>query len=175
MIRIFRKLHRYTGLALFVFFLLMGITGGLLGWKKQVPLLPPTAKGASAQAADWLPMDSLQKKAHVYLQQSVNEPLSLELDRIDVRPDKGIAKFVYAHHYWEVQLDCTTAGLLSIGRRHSDLMEHLHDFSFFDRGLQTGNDVIKLIYTTIMALAVIVFSITGFWLWYGPKRMKQGK
>lgn len=174
-IREFRKIHRYTGIALFLFFLVIGLTGLLLGWKKQATLLPPTSKGASAAAALWLPVDSLQKKAHAYVRDSISADLSLELDRIDIRPDKGIAKFLYANHYWEVQLDCTTAAVLSVGKRHSDFLEHVHDFSIFDREIKTGGDVIKLIYTTTMGLAVIIFSITGFWLWYGPKRMKQGK
>jgi hypothetical protein len=26
-----------------------------------------------------------------------------------------------------------------------------------------------------MGLALLLFTITGFWLWYGPKRMKQVK
>jgi len=174
-IRDFRKIHRWSGLALAVFFLLIGITGFLLGWKKEVPLLPPTSKGASATAADWLPVDSLTKVAHAYVRDSIDASLSLELDRIDIRPGKGIAKYLFANHYWELQVDCTTAEILSVGKRHSDFIEHLHDFSFFDRGLQNSNDIIKLIYTTLMGLAVVVFTVTGFWLWYGPKRMKAGK
>ena len=175
LIRISRKVHRYTGLALALFFFIVGVTGLLLGWKKQAVLLPPTAKGASALAAQWLPVDSLTKKAHTYLQQSVPQNLSLDLDRIDIRPDKGIAKFVYANHYWEVQVDCTNAALLSVGQRHSDFLEHLHDFSLFDRELKTSGDYIKLFYTTIMGLSVIIFTLTGFWLWYGPKQMKGSR
>jgi uncharacterized iron-regulated membrane protein len=175
LIRVTRKVHRYTGLALALFFFVVGVTGLLLGWKKQAQLLPPTSKGASAQTAQWLPVDSLTKNAHHYLQRSVPQDLSLELDRIDIRPDKGIAKFIYANHYWEVQVDCTNAALLSVGQRHSDFLEHLHDFSLFDRQLKTGEDYIKLFYTTIMGLSVIVFTLTGFWLWYGPKQMKSNK
>ena len=97
------------------------------------------------------------------------------LDRIDIRPDKGIAKFLYANHYWEVQVDCTTAEILSVGKRHSDFLEHLHDFSLLDRELKTSGDYIKLFYTTIMGLSVIIFTLTGFWLWYGPKQMKGSR
>ena len=175
LIRISRKIHRYTGLTLAIFFLIIGTTGLLLGWKKQATLLPPTAKGASAEAGAWLPVHQLTQKAHGYLQDSLGRNLSLELDRIDIRPDKGIAKYVYVDHYCEVQVDCTNAGLLSIGKRNSDFLEHLHDFSLFDREIKTGGDVIKLFYTSIMGLSVIVFTLTGFWLWYGPKQMKQGK
>jgi hypothetical protein len=32
-----------------------------------------------------------------------------------------------------------------------------------------------VIYSTIMGVALLIFTITGFWLWYGPKRMKQDK
>lgn len=175
LIRVSRKVHRYTGLALALFFFTIGVTGLLLGWKKQAVLLPPTSKGASAVAAEWLPVDSLTQQAHVYLQQAAGSDLSLQLDRIDIRPDKGIAKYIYADHYWEVQVDCSNAALLSVGKRNSDFIEHLHDFSLFDRELKTGGDVLKLLYTTVMGLSVIVFTITGFWLWYGPKRMKQSK
>ena len=175
LLRITRKIHRYTGLALAIFFLVIGVTGLLLGWKKQAVLLPPTAKGVSAEAVQWLPVNTLTQKAHKYLQDSVGAHLSLELDRIDIRPDKGIAKYVYVDHYWEVQVDCTNAALLSIGKRNSDFLEHLHDFSLFDREIKTGGDVIKLFYTTLMGLSVIVFTLTGFWLWYGPKQMKHIK
>ena len=173
LIRVSRKVHRFTGLMLFIFFLLIGITGLLLGWKKQTGLLPATAKGISANASAWLPVDHLKQKANTYLQDSIKEKLSLELDRIDIRPQKGIAKFVYADHFWEVQLDCTDGSLLHFGKRNSDIIEQIHDASLADRATGTGNDFIKLFYTTVMGLAVIIFSLTGFWLWYGPKRMRH--
>jgi hypothetical protein len=172
-IRWFRKVHRFTGIFLFAFFLIIGITGLLLGWKKQTGLLPGTAKGISNNAADWMSLDSLELIASRFLIDSVSPDLSTKLDRIDIRPDKGIAKMIYTDHYWELQLDCTTGEVIQTGRRNSDFIEHLHDFSILDREIKTGTDVIKLIYTSIMGLAVITFSITGFWLWYGPKRMKH--
>jgi uncharacterized iron-regulated membrane protein len=56
--------------------------------------------------------------------------------------------------------------------RRSDFVENIHDGSILDRLLQT-NGIIKLIYTSIMGLALIIFVVTGFWLWYGPKRMRR--
>ncbi len=172
-LRVSRKVHRVTGLLLFIFFLVMGITGLLLGWKKQTGLLPATAKGTSVNVAEWLPVDSLKKRAHAYVQDSISADLSLQLDRIDFRPQKGSVKFLYADHYWEVQLDCTNGQLLHIGRRNSDIIEQIHDGSLADRAAGTGNDGIKLFYTTVMGLGMVVFSLTGFWLWYGPKRMRK--
>lgn len=170
-LRAARKLHRVTGIFLFVFFFIIAITGLLLGWKKQTGLLPPSAKGVSTNPATWLPIDSLQQKAASYLA-TIEEGLPADLDRIDIRPGKGMVKFVYARHFWELQLDCTTGALLQASRRNSDIIEKIHDASLLDYSLSTG-DWIKLVYTTIMGLALILFTVTGFWLWYGPKRMRR--
>jgi uncharacterized iron-regulated membrane protein len=171
-LRTFRKVHRITGALLFAFFFIVAITGLLLGWKKQTGLLPKSAKGISAHSKDWLPIDNLQAKADAYLLDSVSPNLSLKMDRIDIRPDKGMVKFVYADHYWGLQLDCTTGELLQIDRRVSDFIEQIHDGSIIDHKI-TGADFFKLIYTSIMGVALLIFTITGFWLWYGPKRMRK--
>lgn len=172
-LRVVRKLHRVTGVALFLFFFVIAVTGLLLGWKKNFSYLQaPSHKGVSANAADWLPMDSLQQKAVRYLKDSVSADLSPKLDRLDLRPDKGMVKVLFADHYWGLQLDCTTGALLHIERRRSDFIEHLHDATLVDNQLATGG-IIKLVYTTIMGLALVLFTVTGFWLWYGPRRMRH--
>lgn len=173
LLRTFRKIHRLTGVLLFAFFFVMAITGLLLGWKKQTGLLPPSAKGVSVHPNDWLSIDILKKRAEEHLKTAVSPSLSSSIDRIDIRPDKGMVKFVYADHYWGLQLDCTTGALLQVDRRNSDLMEQIHDGSILHRGLNTPGDWIKLLYTSIMGLALLLFTITGFWLWYGPKRMRK--
>jgi uncharacterized iron-regulated membrane protein len=162
------------GASLFVIFLFISVTGLLLGWKKDSRgyLLPNTQKGHSAQATDWLPLATLQDRA-VFLLDSLNAQLDVQLDRMDVRPDKGIVKFTFKKHYQEIQLDMTTGQLLSYGKRRSDLLEQLHDGSWIDR--QLGSGFFKLIYTSVGGLALFLFTITGFWLWYGPKRMRKGR
>jgi len=90
-----------------------------------------------------------------------------------MRPSKGIAKFVFKEHYWELQLDATTAEVLQISRRNSDIIENIHDGSIVDRFLGIEGGWFKLFYTSVLGIALLTFSITGFWLWYGPKRMKE--
>ena len=172
-LRNFRKVHRWTGALLFVFFFIVAITGLLLGWKKQTGLLPPSQKGTSTNPADWLSIDSLRLKANTYLLDSIGSDLSTEIDRIDIRPDKGMVKMVYKGHYWGLQLDCTTGAVLQVDRRASDFMEQIHDGSILDLNLKTGSDIFKLFYTSVMGIALLLFTITGFWLWYGPKRMRK--
>lgn len=173
-LRIFRKVHRTTGALLFVFFFFISITGLILGWKKNSngTILPKTQKGTTANLKEWLPVDSLHSIACYTLHDKVSPDMSLELDRIDIRKEKGSVKFVFVDHFYEVQLDGATGNVLSIGQRHSDFLENVHDGSILDRYLGT-NGYIKLVYTTIMGISLFVFTLTGFWLWYGPKRMRR--
>jgi len=174
-IRIFRKVHRITGAFLFVFFFFISVSGILLGWKNNSNglILPKTKIGTSTNLQEWLPIDSLHQIAINNLQDTFPQKIDLEVDRIDIRKSKGIVKFVFKNNYWEVQLDGATGNLLQIGKRNSDFIENLHDGSILDTWFNTSNKPIKLIYTTVMGFALLLFTITGFWLWYGPKRMKQ--
>lgn len=176
-LRTFRKIHRATGALLFMFFFFISISGVILGWKSHSNglILPKSFIGTSSNLKHWLPLDSLRKKANVILHDSISSNLSLELDRIDVRKDSGMLKFVFKNHYWEIQLDGATGNLLNIGKRHSDFFENIHDGSILDSYFATSNEQIKVIYTTVMGLALLLFTVTGFWLWYGPKRMKRIK
>jgi len=170
-----RKIHRQTGALLFVFFFIVALTGLLLGWKKNSSgyLLPKTYQGTSTNLKDWLPIDSLHKNASRYMLDSVSAAASLQLDRIDIRPEKGVVKFVFEYEFTGLQLDGATGKLLHIDKRRSDFIEHIHDGSILDIYFNTTGGQIKLIYTTIMGLALLLFTITGFWLWYGPKSMRK--
>lgn len=174
-LKITRKLHRTTGALLFVFFFIVSVTGLLLGWKKHSGgiILPKNYQGQSNDPKDWLPVDILHQKALTIVREQISPELSPELERIDFRPDKGMVKFVFVENYWGVQLDCTTGELLHIERRRSDFIENVHDGSILDVLFSTENGQFKLVYTTIMGSALLLFTISGFWLWYGPKRFKN--
>jgi len=174
-IRLFRKVHRTTGIILFVFFIFVSVTGILLGWKKHSGeiIIPKTYEGTSNDLKDWRTISELHTSANGILHDSIDSELSIIIDRIDIRKKKGSVKFIYEDHFWEIQLDGTTGKLLSIGKRHSDLIENIHDGSILDNYFGTNKGQIKLIYTSIMGLALLLFSISGFWIWYGPKRMKK--
>ncbi len=165
------------GIVLAVLFLVIALSGLLLGWKKHSfgMILPKTEKGISINIEDWMPMDSLHQIAIRTLHKNVDPNLSLELDRIDVRPNKGMMKFVFEEGYHEIQLDATTGEVLHIERRISDLIEEIHDGSIVDKMLRIDGDVFKLIYTTLMGVSLFLFVITGIWLWVGPKIMKRLK
>ena len=170
-----RKVHRFTGIALFVFFFIVAVSGLLLGWKKHSGgmILAKTYQGKSTDAKNWLPIHQLQEKAVKIGREQIDPKLSDKIERIDVRADKGIVKFVFAEAYWGVQLDLTTGELLYIERRWSDLIEHIHDGTLVDNLLGISDGWFKLFYTTVMGTALLTFTITGFWLWYGPKQFRR--
>ena len=173
-LRIFRKVHRTTGALLFIFFFFISISGLFLGWKKNSNgyILPKTQKGTTADLKQWLPVDSLHTIACTTLHREVSSDLSLEIDRIDMRKEKGSVKFVFVDSFYEVQLDGATGNVLSIGKRRSDFLENIHDGSLVDDYLGLEG-YFKLIYTSVMGVSLLIFTITGFWLWYGPKRMRK--
>ena len=173
-LRGFRKVHRTMGATLFVFFFVISVSGFLLGWKKNSfgVLQSATQKGSSTSFTQWLPLDSLKMKALFYVRKELENEQSLEIKRIDVNEAKGIVKFIFTEYYG-VQLDGSTGNLLLLERRYSDLIEELHDGSVLDTYFKTTGNPIKLIYTTLMSIALLLFTITGFWLWLGPKRMRK--
>lgn len=171
-----RKIHRQLGVILFSFFIIVGSTGLLLGWKKNVSALQqPPEQGISTNMDNWLSMDSLILIANEELVKQRGVGISLEVDKIDARPTKGMVKVIYKQHYYSVQLDAVTGQVLAFEYRTSDLIEHLHDGTFIDQLFHIPGGIFKLIYTSILSLALITFSVTGFWLWYGPKIMRRLK
>ena len=173
-LRIFRKIHRITASITFMIVFIVAVTGILLAWKKHSgnAIQPKTQRGTTSELGAWLPLDSLKTLGIAALLKH-DASLSPELDRMDVRPGKGVLKFRFEHHYWEVQLDGATGETLHIGRRYSDLFEQIHDGSIVDRLLCIGGDWFKLAFSNVSGWALLFFTVTGVWLWLGPKWMRR--
>jgi uncharacterized iron-regulated membrane protein len=176
LLRTFRSLHRYTGALLFFFFFWVGASGLFLGWKKHSggAILPQTQRGEAEVLAEWMPIDQLADRAVAALE--VAEPgAGTEIDRMDVRPGKGVAKVRFEGHHTEVQVDGATGEVLQIATRHSDWLEALHDGSIVEGWLGLRGGYFKVFYTSVTGIALLLFTITGFWLWYGPKRLRKAR
>jgi hypothetical protein len=169
-----RRIHRLTASFLSVALIIVAVSGILLGWKKNSNgyLHPDSHQGTTTDFARWLPLDSLRAIAIMTLRERGREGLSEEIDRIDIRPDYGMVKFVFAHHYHGVQLDGATGAVLQVEHRRSDVVEDIHDMSIIDKMLGVDGEVFKLIYTTFTGLSLLLFTATGIWLRYPPKSRK---
>lgn len=172
-LRDFRKVHRYTGALLFICFLFIALTGTALGLKKHTGdvILPKTRTGSTEELKAWKPLNELETAAITHLK--TKGFTDVHLDRVDVRKEKGIAKMVFKEDLLEVQIDGATGEILNTGYRYSDLLEDLHDGSVVDDLFGIPNGIFKIFYTLVCGLALLIFTITGFWLWYGPKYMKR--
>ena len=176
-LKIVRKIHRTAGITLFIFFLTIAVTGLILGWKKNSNglILPKSEIGESTDISQWMHISDLQDIAFTALKDSIDKNIDLDLQRIDLRPEKGMVKFVFDNHYWGIQIDGFNGKVLAITKRRSDFFENVHDGSILDIIFGTKGEIIKLIYTSIMGTSLIIFVITGLWLWVGPKILKRSE
>jgi uncharacterized iron-regulated membrane protein len=176
-LRSLRVWHRNIGLISLLFLSFTATTGLLLGWKKHSGgfLLAETRHGSSSDLKDWLSLDSLLRIAERTIRDSVDAELSTRVDRMEVRANKGVVKFTFRDHFWGLQIDGATGEVLFIERRRADLIERLHDGSFWDSLMGTRDEAIKLFYTTLSGLALLLLCLSGLWLWYGPKRLRRAK
>lgn len=169
-LRWIRSLHKLLGLPLIIFFFIIGITSILLAWKKKAELLPPTLK-TEIEDGSWISPSEMVSIAEAEMDKIGK---STEVDRIDIRPDKGVAKVTFKTHFTEVQLDGLSGKVLSIETRHSDWIEKVHDGSIVDFYLG-GDEATKLTYSTLTALGLILMSLSGFYMWYFPKVIRRLK
>ena len=165
-LRTARRYHRYIGLFLIIFVLISALTGILLAWKKESAVLqPPTTKGDSKELEDWMPVEELAEIAQKALVEQYPEQEGNAIDRMDVRPSKGVVKVLFEKGWWEVQVDGATGQVNSIAKRNSDWIEAIHDGSIISDGF-------KLVSMNMLGLGLLLLTATGFFLWYGPKKLR---
>jgi hypothetical protein len=153
--------------------LIIGITGLLLGWKKQTGLVPQTLKSTLNDTSPWISTDSLMQIVNKHLSDS-NRP-DCKVDRLDYRVQKGVIKVIFSGCFLEVQLDGKTGEILSEKQRYSDIIERIHDGSILDYFLDDRNQFFKLLYTSWLSISLIILSVSGFFLWYNPGLIRKRK
>ena len=168
-LRQFRVWHRNLGLTLAILVFISATTGIFLALKKEFDLLqPPTQKGISKNLEDWKPIHELAQIAQGAFYKKFPEQRNNAIDRMDLRPSKGVVKVLFEKGWWEVQVDGVSGEVKSIARRHSDWIEALHDGSIISNGF-------KLVSMNVLGMGLLFMLMTGLWLWYGPKRYRKAK
>ena len=171
--RIHRRIHKWISIPFVFFLLLIGITAILLAWKKEMKLIPPTQKTKVENPGEWIAVEKIMDIGTTFMKDSLQK--SHKIDRLDIRPDKGIIKIVFKHHFTEVQVDGYSGEILSVSQRNSDLVEKIHDGSIVDFILKSDSENSKLIYSTLTSLALIILGVSGFYLWLNPRKIKNIK
>lgn len=157
-----RKIHYWLSLAVVLPFTVVVLTGVLLLLKKDWAWVqPPTQKGSAR-----VPVLSFEKIYNISHNTKELEIQSWnDIERIDFQPRKGIAKIQTKNH-WELQIDMQTGSVLHLAYRRSDVIESLHDGSFF-------HEYAKYAVFLPSALAVAVLLLSGMVLFIYPLYRKQ--
>lgn len=157
-----RRLHRWGAIAVGLPFLVVIVSGLLLQVKKQVPWVQPVEQRTA------VPVPGLAWETILAAAQSVPQAAVTsweDIDRLDVRPSKGIVK-VITNTRWELQLALADGAVLQTAYRRSDLIEQLHDGSFF-------GDPAKLWIFLPSGIVVFALWLTGIYLFVLPTLTKR--
>lgn len=152
-----RRIHRWGAIAVGLPLLLVIGSGLLLQVKKQFPWVQP-AEQRTAVPTPSVPWDVILAAAKAMPEAGVTG--WEDIDRLDVRPGKGILKVITTSR-WEAQLALADGAVLQVAYRRSDLIEQLHDGSFF-------GDAAKL--WIFLPSGIVLFALwaTGLYLWVLP-------
>jgi uncharacterized iron-regulated membrane protein len=162
--RLNRRIHYWGAILCALPVLIVIVSGILLLLKKQSAWIqPPTSQGtAGAPMVDFGVI--YQSVAAV---PEANVRSWDDIERLDVRPDKGVIKVV-AKNRWEIQVDHRSGAVLQTAYRRSDLIEEIHDGSFF-------HDNVKLWVFLPSALVLLVLWITGIYLFVKPLLVRRAR
>jgi uncharacterized iron-regulated membrane protein len=159
-----RKIHHWASIAVAIPLAVVLVTGVLLLLKKEFAWIQPSIVKGEQKGVS-LEFDRILAVARTMPEAGIES--WTDIDRLDVRPDKGMLK-VRAKNNWEIQIDANTGKVLQVAYRRSDLIESIHDGSFF-------GDYAKLWVFLPAALIVIGLWITGIVLFFQLHKVKRKK
>jgi uncharacterized iron-regulated membrane protein len=160
-----RKVHYWISIGIAIPILVVLSSGILLQLKKHWGWIqPPERRGIGT--APRLGMAELLDAGRTIPQAGIRSWADVE--RIDIRPDRGLAKLTSTTR-WEVQIDTETAQVLQAAPRRSDLIESIHDGSWF-------HDRAKLWVFLPSGVLLLVLWVTGLylaWLPFGARARRR--
>lgn len=164
--RFLRQVHYWLSLAIIIPAGIIFFAGTLLMVKKDFAWIqPPTSRGVLADQLPAITFEDMLTASR--LQDTAQIMTWSDIDRIDLRPGKGLAK-IRAKSGWEVQVDTQTGDVLNVAYRRSDLIESIHDGSFFSKGVK------RFIFLPTALLLIVMWG-TGIYLFLLPRFRKRRK
>ncbi len=157
-----RVIHRWGSITALLPIAVIIVSGIILQLKKESSWIQPSTQKGSGR----VPTLGFDRVLAVVKSVPEAEVLSWDdIDRLDVRPGKGMLK-VRCKNSWEIQVDSHSGEILQIAYRRSDLIESIHDGSFFD-------DRVKLWVFLPTAVVLAVLWGTGLYLFLLPHLAKR--
>jgi hypothetical protein len=160
---VIRKLHYWTSIAIALPASILLASGLLLQAKKHWNWVQPPEQRGSVSAPR-ITTDSVLGSVVAVPALGVRD--WDDVNRIDFRPGKGVAK-VWLQNGVEVQVDLGTGAVLQSAYRRSDLIESVHDGSYF------GGDATKLGVFLPTGIVLLFLWVSGVWLFLVPILAKR--
>lgn len=159
-----RKTHYWAALVILLPAMIIIASGFVLQLKKDVNWIQPsTIRGMDKPPS--LSFDEILAIASTVEEAQIDS--WGDIDRLDVRTGRGMLK-VRAKNRWEVQLDTHSGEILQVAYRRSDLIETIHDGSFF-------HDYVKLGLFLPTAAILFLMWATGVYLFVLPFLSRRRK
>lgn len=166
--RILRQIHYWGTLLVAIPLLIVAATGVLLQVKKQWSWVQPVEQKGGRAFGDIegsiVDFDTMLERMRACQLARVEN--WGDVQRIDIRPSKGIAK-ITTKEGWEIQMELADGRVLQEAVRRSDWIESMHDGSFF------GGDAVKLGLFLPAGIVMLVMWATGLWLFWLPISVKR--
>ena len=161
--RLSRQIHYWATAFVALPVLLIIGSGILLQMKKQWSWVQPQEQRGTGQ----IPGVSLVEVLESVQSQTPHGVRGWQdVNRIDIRPGRGVAK-VWLRNGFEVQIDLGTGAVLHDAYRRSDWIESLHDGSLF------GGDIGRFSVFLPAAIVLFVMWLTGLWMFWWPFWVKR--
>ncbi|MDP5054838.1 MAG: PepSY domain-containing protein [Congregibacter sp.] len=150
--------HLWLGVTLSFLIVMISVTGIMLNHKRVFGFMPETALKRPEAFATALPLPELARLASAAVPPEV---ATAGIDRMDVRPGKGLIKVRFNDPgISEVTLALDDGTVLLTGLRNDSFLEQLHSGDIFARHGYLLSD--------LAGGALILLMISGFWVWLYP-------
>lgn len=157
-----RKIHYWASAIVALPILIVIVSGLFLQTKKQFQWIQPAEIRGTGKTAEV----SLPQVLEISKSVADAEIKSWDdISRIDVRPSRGMLK-VTAKNHWEIQIDTETGAILQTAYRRSDIIESIHDGSFF-------HDAVKMWIFLPSGIVLLGLWLTGIYLFILPIWVKR--
>lgn len=160
--RLNRTVHYWGSIVCAIPLLIVIVSGVLLLLKKEITWIQPATIKTQFKTP-LVGFDEILAVAQTVSKADIKQ--WEDIKRLDVRPSKGVIK-IQANNGWEIQIDPEKAGILQVAYRRSDIIEALHDGSFFHNN-------IKLMVFLPAALVLLILWLTGMYLFLLPYMKKK--
>jgi uncharacterized iron-regulated membrane protein len=167
---LFRRVHYWASIPIVLPLLVVIATGIALQLKKHWTFVqPPEQQGSGAPAL------CLTRILEICQTIPLAEIGGWEdVHRVELRPARGVVKVV-SKNSMEVQIDAHDGDVLQVAMRRSDLIESLHDGSWFHERAKLGVFLPAAVVLFVLLLTGVYLFVLPYWArWKRSRMMRRG-